>query len=68
MLLNKILTVDFRACAVKRQPAQAVETAEVIHMHVRHEDVRNPQEFAQRKRRKLSEIEKDGPVAEAEIQ
>lgn len=54
--------------AIEGQSEQAVEPAEMIHVHMRHENVRDAEDLTRRKRLQITQVEKNRPAAEAEIE
>ncbi len=51
----------------RKRARQAVETAEVVHVRVRHEDVGHAQDLPGRQRREIAKVEEQLPTLELQI-
>ncbi len=57
-----------RVVLVELKGKQTVEAGEMVHMHVRHENMRDACDLARGERREVAYIEQQGAMSEAKIQ
>ena len=56
-----------RVVLVELKGKQTVEAGEMVHMHVRHENMRDACDLARGERREVAYIEQQGAMSEAKI-